>query len=237
MARKRMIDPTIWQDEDFGKLSFGSKILFIGLLSNADDDGYIRANPLFLRSTIFMYDSITPEEVETDRTALTDLMKSVHYFQTNGNQYIHFIKWEIYQSQKNDRRKPSTFPKCTICFPIVGQSGDIVETNDVQAAPQVKLSKISKVKLSKLSETSPKKYSSIKDISEEDIYEISEQYKVTVGFVNYSYERLKNYCSSHNKKYSNYKSALKQFVLSEAAKLSEKSKGDPTKRGIDATDL
>ena len=35
MARKRMIDPSIWQSEDFGKLSTLAKIVFIGLFSLA----------------------------------------------------------------------------------------------------------------------------------------------------------------------------------------------------------
>ncbi len=33
MARKRMIDPNIWQSEDFSKLSTLGKLVFIGLFS------------------------------------------------------------------------------------------------------------------------------------------------------------------------------------------------------------
>ena len=56
MARKRMIDPNIWQSEDFGKLSLLAKIVFIGLFSNADDEGRGRANPVYLKSTLFPYE-------------------------------------------------------------------------------------------------------------------------------------------------------------------------------------
>ena len=39
MARKRMIDPNIWDSEDFSKLSILGRLLFIGMFSNADDEG------------------------------------------------------------------------------------------------------------------------------------------------------------------------------------------------------
>lgn len=37
-----MIDPNIWQSEDFAGLSTLAKLVFIGLFSNADDEGEIR---------------------------------------------------------------------------------------------------------------------------------------------------------------------------------------------------
>ena len=49
MARKRMIDPNIWQSEDFNSLSLMGRLLFIGMFSNADDEGRGIANPVFLR--------------------------------------------------------------------------------------------------------------------------------------------------------------------------------------------
>ena len=39
MARKRMIDPAIWQSQDFSRLSMLAKLVFIGLFSYADDEG------------------------------------------------------------------------------------------------------------------------------------------------------------------------------------------------------
>lgn len=53
MARKRMIDPNIWDSEDFGKLSDLSKLVFIGLFSLADDEGRGRCNPGYLKSKLF----------------------------------------------------------------------------------------------------------------------------------------------------------------------------------------
>ena len=39
VARKRMIDPSMWINEDFGTLSTLAKLVFIGLFSSADDEG------------------------------------------------------------------------------------------------------------------------------------------------------------------------------------------------------
>ena len=42
-----MIDPNIWQSEDFSKLSTLGKLVFIGLFSLADDEGRGRSNPVY----------------------------------------------------------------------------------------------------------------------------------------------------------------------------------------------
>ena len=57
MARKRMISPNFWTDEKLGECTICERLLFMGLISNADDDGYGRANPKLIKSVIFPYDT------------------------------------------------------------------------------------------------------------------------------------------------------------------------------------
>jgi len=78
-----------------------------------------------------------------------------------------------------------------------------------------------------------KKYSSIKDIQKADLIEIAEKYKVNLGFVELQLEKLRNYCESYNKRYKNYKSALRNFVLGDMQRQVERRQDD-SKRGIDA---
>jgi hypothetical protein len=59
------------------------------------------------------------------------------------------------------------------------------------------------------------KYSSIKDLTPDVLEEIAIQYGVAPAFVNMQLEALRNYCESKNKRYSNYKAALRNFVLGE----------------------
>ena len=59
-----MIDPTIWQSESMAELTRDQRLLFIGLFSNADDQGRLRGNPNLIRSQIFPFD----EDITTDDT-------------------------------------------------------------------------------------------------------------------------------------------------------------------------
>ena len=86
MARKRMIDPSIWQDEEFGSLSANAKVLFIGLFSNADDEGRIRANNAYIKSTVFMYDNLSLNQIRTIRDEVSEKMTTVKLYQVNGKE-------------------------------------------------------------------------------------------------------------------------------------------------------
>ena len=55
MARKRMIDPSIWINEDFGTLTNLAKLVFIGLFSIADDEGRGKASPAYIKAVLFPY--------------------------------------------------------------------------------------------------------------------------------------------------------------------------------------
>ena len=39
MARKRDIDPSLWDHEELNALPIPARYLFIGIISNADDEG------------------------------------------------------------------------------------------------------------------------------------------------------------------------------------------------------
>jgi uncharacterized phage protein (TIGR02220 family) len=51
-----MIDPDFWSDEKLGMCNRDERLLFMGLISNADDEGYGRGRAKLLKSTIFPYD-------------------------------------------------------------------------------------------------------------------------------------------------------------------------------------
>jgi len=81
--------------------------------------------------------------------------------------------------------------------------------------------------------TAHKKYSSLKDIQEPDLIEIATKYHVSLGFVKLQFEKLANYCEAKGRRYKNYKSALRNFVLGDMQRTVERRQDDP-KRGIDA---
>lgn len=54
--RIRSLKPEMWQDEKVGRLSLGARLLFVGLISLADDEGRFRALPVVMLAHVFPYD-------------------------------------------------------------------------------------------------------------------------------------------------------------------------------------
>lgn len=109
MARKRMIDPNIWQSEDFSKLSTLGKLVFIGLFSLADDEGRGRCNPVYLKSTLFPYEEgIRSADIDKTLSEISSNM-SVIFYSYDGSSYYSLLSWNTFQ--KIDRPSESKIPK------------------------------------------------------------------------------------------------------------------------------
>lgn len=105
-----MLYSKIWTSEQFGKLSDKAKLLYIGTITLADDDGRLRGNPSYLRSQVFPYDEeITVAEVlrlrnEVEKTGL------MHTYEVDSFDFIQHPKWEEYQTIRRDLYKKSSLP-------------------------------------------------------------------------------------------------------------------------------
>ena len=55
---RRMIDCGMWQNERFAEMPMGARLLQIGMINHADDQGRLKANPAWLRAQIFPYDNM-----------------------------------------------------------------------------------------------------------------------------------------------------------------------------------
>jgi DNA-binding Lrp family transcriptional regulator len=86
-----------------------------------------------------------------------------------------------------------------------------------------------------------KKYSNLEDITEKDIDEIAQHYNVPINFVRSKYEDMQLWAgqqpSNSKLKDRNWRLTLMSWTKRDALKIMERSKGDPTKRAIDARDL
>lgn len=102
-----MIDPNIWQSEDVSKLNLRQRLLLIGLFSNADDEGKMRGNPAFVRSTVFPYDDVTIKDIEDDLHNIEDI-GSIKRYEVDGNQYIIMVNWDKFQ--RVDKPQKSMIP-------------------------------------------------------------------------------------------------------------------------------
>lgn len=108
MARKRMIDPSFWTDEKLGECSVQERLLFMGLISNADDEGYGRANPKLLKSLIFPYDDLRASDLEKWLSHLGGLHIVVLY-EYNGQTYYNLPNFLKHQTI--NRPTETSFPK------------------------------------------------------------------------------------------------------------------------------
>lgn len=104
MARKRMIDPEFWSDEQVGKWSPWARLFYIGLWNFADDQGRFKAHNVLLQSQIFPYDG---SAVDINRLK-KELGDKIEWYTVDGSQYGYVRKFNIYQ--KIDRPTTSKLP-------------------------------------------------------------------------------------------------------------------------------
>jgi len=92
MARKRMIDPEFWSDEQVGKWSYATRLFYIGLWNFADDKGKFKAPVKVLKAQIFPYD----EDIDIEKVK-KELGDRVVWYEIDGYKYGYlpnFLKWQ-----------------------------------------------------------------------------------------------------------------------------------------------
>lgn len=109
MPRRRMLDPDFWSDGRVKHLTPIERLFFLGIVSHADDEGRIQANPAFLRSIIFPYDDFTLDQIAEMRTHILETNPNVLLYTNSEEEYIYFKKWSRYQ--KPSHPQPSKLPK------------------------------------------------------------------------------------------------------------------------------
>lgn len=104
---RRMITSDIWFNEKVATLPDAGRLLFIGIFSNADDDGRLKASAKFLKAHIFPYDNEKTTDIVRelrDKCAQVGLIR----LYTNGIQELLDIPgWHEHQKIRKDRYNPS----------------------------------------------------------------------------------------------------------------------------------
>lgn len=108
MPTRRMIEPAIWQSESIGRLTIRQRLMFIGMFSNADDQGRLRASAPVIRSMIFPFDDISIEDIETDILKIAS-ENCIMLYGSNGSRFAQVINWWVYQTPQ--WAYPSKIPK------------------------------------------------------------------------------------------------------------------------------
>ena len=107
MARNRMIKPEFWEDEKVGQLSPMARLMFIGALNFADDEGFIRWNEDYISASVFPYDKLSNNKTKRLMKELENL-QILEVFETK----FHFFVAKILnfkKHQKISKPQPSKF--------------------------------------------------------------------------------------------------------------------------------
>ena len=105
---RRMLDSAIWQNEKFGVMPSMARLLAIGIINQADDQGRGKAHPVYLRSQLFPYDDVTPGEVAEWLRAVAG-NETILLYQVDGKDYYQILNWWTYQAHQY--AMPSQYPK------------------------------------------------------------------------------------------------------------------------------
>ena len=105
--RIRTLKPEVWEDESVGKLGAWERLLFIGLITMADDEGRLRALPSAIAGHIFPYDDHPPVKILRWLDAIRDTGLICRYSH-DGVEYVQIKGWSSHQ--KINRPTPSALP-------------------------------------------------------------------------------------------------------------------------------
>jgi hypothetical protein len=108
--RKRMIDPSFWDDQELGKLDSDHRLLFISLISASDDHGRLIGDSRFLAPHCFKYHpKTTSKNVDKMLTKLKETIpNSLTFYEVNGSKYIYLTRWKTWQYIQ--KPQPSKLP-------------------------------------------------------------------------------------------------------------------------------
>jgi hypothetical protein len=111
-VRIRTIKPALWDHERLGGCSDAARLLFIGLVSHADDEGRGRATLAFLKARIWAYADKTLAEVQSAIDELAAVVDRdgplVLFYEVAGERYYSLPSWG--RNQLISRKTPSKLP-------------------------------------------------------------------------------------------------------------------------------
>ena len=96
MAKRRMLHSSFWTSHNNLKWTMRQRLLFIGIVSNADDQGRMNAHPALIRSAVFPYDELTLAEVQADVEAIV-ATDAIALYEAEGQPVLQVVNWWTYQ--------------------------------------------------------------------------------------------------------------------------------------------
>lgn len=107
MARIRSIKPSFWTDGDVGSLRREARLLIIGLISHADDEGRFLATAASISGAVFPHDELPAKTIRLwrDEVAKAGI---IELYTVDGSDYGYFPNW--LKHQRVYKPYPSALP-------------------------------------------------------------------------------------------------------------------------------
>ena len=135
--RIRTIKPEIYADEKVSRWCFQDRLLFIGLISLADDYGIIRNQPKLIAGTIFPEDEdIGSRDIHEALMRLSEDGPVVLY-KVSGVSYIALRNWSKHQKVQHPGKAKLPHPTEEALRPLVKPSRESHETL-IKSSPPIK---------------------------------------------------------------------------------------------------
>ncbi len=113
LARIRTIKPEAFVSESLAVVSLTAERTFLGLLTQADDQGRHRDHAAIIAGQLWVLrPEHTPSDVETDLAQLADAGLICRYKAPDHKRYLHVVTW--HQHQKINRPSKSRLPGCPV---------------------------------------------------------------------------------------------------------------------------
>lgn len=96
MSNRRMITSDLFEDEIIGGLPMTDRLLWVGLITIADDQGRLPDNPALIRSKVFPYDEIPISEINDALLHLAETNRITRY-QIGNKKCIQINNWWKHQ--------------------------------------------------------------------------------------------------------------------------------------------
>lgn len=106
---RRMFDSRLWANYRFGQMPLMARMLLLGIINHADDQGRMMARPIYLRTEIFRYDTDITDDKVSECLKLIEANGTIELYESDGKEYLQLKNWWDYQSLQF--AAPSNMPR------------------------------------------------------------------------------------------------------------------------------
>lgn len=118
MARSRNIKPGFFSNEHLAELDFSTRLLFIGMWTEADREGRLEDRPRRLKMALFPADNV---DIDAMLYSLHEL-EFIDRYSVDGRNYIQVVNWAKHQNPHLKEAK-STIPEKPVVEPCPVKTG------------------------------------------------------------------------------------------------------------------